>query len=511
MKVLNAEQIRSADRYTMEHEPISSLDLMERAATRWARRFMELYAEPKRTYILCGPGNNGGDGLVIARILANRGYEVELWLPQWGARTTEEYAHNLRRLPQRQGVVVRRFSEGEVFPSFCRDHYFIDALFGAGLKRGITGWLAELVEYVNEHAEVRIAVDMPSGLPADRSPEGAVLCCDRTLTFQVPKLSLLMDEMVPYVGRWELIDIGLDRGYLARLDSPYNYVTEGEAAALLRSRPKAGHKGTFGHALLVAGSYGKMGAAALSALACLRSGVGLLTVRVPASGVTVLHSWVPEAMVDPDGHATHWSGPVDTQRYTAIGIGLGIGNQEDTRRALWTTLRNMRTQSGDGRGLVLDADAINILAGEKNVDRRWLGGVLCTPHPGEFRRWAGWEADPFARLELQRDLSNALGCYILYKGHYSRVSTPEGEVYFNSTGNNGMATAGSGDVLTGVLVGLLAQGYAPRDAGILGMYVHGLAGDMAVDERGEHALIARDVVDHLGRAFLRLAKKRSGE
>ena len=502
MKVLNADQIRAADRYTIEHEPISSLDLMERAATRWARRFMELYNEPKRTYILCGPGNNGGDGLVIARILANRGYEVELWLPQWGARTTEEFERNLQRLPQRQGIVVRRFAEGEAFPPLRSDHYFIDALFGAGLKRGITGWLAELVEYVNTHAEIRVAVDMPSGLPADRMPEGAVLRCDRTLTFQVPKLSLLMDEMVRYVGTWECIDIGLDRAFIDRLESPYLYVVKEDAAALLKDRPLEGHKGQFGHALLVAGSYGKVGAAALAAFACLRSGVGLLTVRVPTCGVTPLHGWVPEAMIDADGQATHWSAPVDTRRYSAVAIGPGIGTHEETRRALLATLRNMQAHRGDGRGLVLDADAINIIAEEESIGSEWLRGVVCTPHPGEFRRWAGWVKDPFERLELQRRLSADLGCYILYKGHYSRVSTPEGEVYFNSTGNDGMATAGSGDVLTGIIVGLLAQGYMPREASVLGMYVHGLAGDLAVQSRGRHALIARDIVEHLGRAFM---------
>ncbi len=511
MKVLNAEQIRAADRYTIEHEPISSLDLMERAATRWARRFMERYSEPKRTYILCGPGNNGGDGLVIARILANRGYEVELWLPQWGARTTEEFEHNLQRLPQRQGIVIRRFSEGEDFPPLRGEHYFIDALFGAGLKRGITGWLAELVEYVNTHAEIRVAVDMPSGLPADRKPEGAVLRCERTLTFQVPKLSLLMDEMVQYVGTWECIDIGLDRSFIDRQESPYYYLMEVEAAVMLKDRPVEGHKGHFGHALLVAGSYGKVGAAALAALACLRSGVGLLTVRVPTCGVTPLHAWVPEAMVDADGQATHWSAPVDTRRYRAVGIGPGIGTHEETKRALLATLRNMQVHRGNGRGVVLDADAINIMAEGERIEREWLREVVCTPHPGEFRRWAGWEEDPFARLELQRRLSATLGCYILYKGHYSRVSTPQGEVYFNSTGNEGMATAGSGDVLTGIIVGLLAQGYSPHEASVLGMFVHGLAGDLAARERGAHALIARDIAEHLGQAFLHLQRKGARE
>jgi len=496
MKILTSDDLRAADRYTIEHTPINSLDLMERAATLWALQFAEDYPDTHhKVCVVCGPGNNGGDGLVIARWLAENAYEVEVWLPRISDRCSPEFNANLQRLPDRQGIVLRHIrSEGEL-PTPDRSSIFIDALFGSGLSRPISGIGARLIELINLTSNCTVAVDMPSGLPADHSPTGPVMKCQRTYTFQVPKLTLLLDEYHELTGDWKILDIGLSEEFIAEIRANHFMLDLPLIKSLYLSRKITGHKGNFGHAGITAGSYGKIGAAMLCGHACLRAGAGLVTLHLPGCGVIPLQTALPEVMLSPDNHDYCVTAiPID-DKYSIRGIGPGLGTNELAAQALGRYLKFARSP------VLLDADALNILSQNKDGLAALPERSVLTPHPKEFVRLFGERNTPIEQLELQKKMSMHYGIYIVYKSHYSRVTTPEGLIYFNSTGNDGMATAGSGDVLTGIITGLLAQRYSPLHASLIGMYLHGLAGDIAADKLGHNALIAGDIIDHLGFAF----------
>ncbi len=494
MKILSSEDLRRADAYTIQHTSITSIDLMERAATIWTAQFMEDFPDTgRKIYVLCGPGNNGGDGLVIARLLSQQGFEVEVWIPAISATQSEEFAHNFGRLPKRQGIVVRELSATTDFPGLSPRHCVIDALFGSGLSRPISGIGGALIRYINKNSRLTVAVDMPSGLFADKPPEGPVMQCRATYTFQSPKLSLLLDAFYRYYGRWKVLDIGLDKGFIDSIPVHHFMLDLPLIQSLHQQRSDISHKGTFGHAHIVAGSYGKMGAALLCAKACLRSGVGLVTAHVPRCGVIPLQTALPEVMLAPDKHEF-----CITQLATGTStcaIGPGLGTNDLTQSALASFLNQAQ------HPLVLDADALNIIAMQTGLIDEIPERSILTPHPKEFKRLFGSADNPFEVLELQREASIRHSIYIVYKSHFTRVTTPEGMVYFNSTGNDGMATAGSGDVLTGVISGLLVQGYSPLVAAMTGIYIHGLAGDIAADQLGHNALIAGDIIEHLGFAF----------
>jgi len=503
MKILSTTQTREADAYTIEHEPILSIDLMERASKTFVDWFVEKFPKTKfeMVSVVCGKGNNGGDGLAIARLLEERGYDIAIFILNLTDKVTEDFKTNLERVEQLQGLnklVIKEITSVEDMPVFGGEEILIDAILGSGLSRPIEGELAEILNFLNECENTVVAVDIPTGVFTDSPTTGACIEADYTFAFEFPKLAFLFPENFHFVGDFVCKPIGLDRRYIAAADSPYYYITSDIVKRIYKERDKFAHKGVFGHALLIMGSYGKMGAAILATRACLRAGVGLVTVHVPICGYEVMQTAVPEAMVSLDEDRFIFTKVYDLPKYSTIAIGCGLSTKNRTRNALCYMLKHMSSPT------VLDADALNILGQSPDWFEYIPKNSILTPHPKEFERMFGKAYDNFERNELQRQKAQEFGVYIILKGANTCIATPEGDCYFNSTGNPGMGTAGSGDVLTGILAGLLAQEYNPLEACILGVYIHGLAGDIAAEIESEESLTAGDLVSYLGKAFLNL-------
>lgn len=496
MEILSAEQIRAWDQYTMTQEPIASIDLMERAAAN-CLSWLENSGYLDRSFsIYCGKGNNGGDGLALARMLSVLDCPVTVHILEFGNIGTEDFQANLARL--HSTPVEVRFVQGpEHFHPIPPGDILIDALLGSGLNRKLDGVTAQLVDHLNGSGNEIIAIDIPSGLFVSKSSKGnTVVRATHTLSFQVYKPAFLMPENETWVGDVHILDIGLHPGFLSQVQGEAELLDPAIIGAIYKPRKSFAHKGNFGHALLVAGSYGKMGAAVLAANACLRTGAGLLTCDIPGCGYAILQTALPEAMLvmDPD-ERIHTKVPADLDKYSVAGVGPGLGQEPETVEFLRQLLQRYR------KPMVLDADALNILAAHPD----WLSSLppysILTPHPKEFERLFGPSADDYARLDKAREQARKLGVIIVLKGHYTHIAMPGGKSYFNSTGNPGMAKGGSGDVLTGILTALLGQSYSPGEAALLGVYLHGLAGDLAAEAHSQEAMLPSDLTAQLGKAF----------
>ena len=447
--------------------------------------------------VVCGKGNNGGDGLVIARYLQRNGYNVVISVVHFSDKASADFKTNFDKLGKTRKEVIDVKKTGDI-PGFSEDSVIIDALFGTGLNRPVEGIAAEVIEAINASGARVVSIDMPSGL-FDRDNAGndlaRVVRCHHALTFQVPRLSFFLADNAEIIGRMHVLDIGLHPDFMASVETDYHYFTREEAAQMRLKRSAYSHKGTFGHALLVGGSNGKYGAPVLSAKACMRAGAGRVTVAVPAEGASAIHAQLPEVMVAGGVGTTHIERAPDLKPYTVIGVGPGLGKSDESGKAL-----KLMIQESPGP-MVIDADALNILA----ENPTWMAFLpknsILTPHPGEFARLAGKKLSHFDAMEKQRELSQKFGVYILLKGAHSSLSFPDGQVLINSTGNPGMATAGMGDALTGIITGLLASGYSPLAAAALGMFLHGRAGDLALRSQSAESLITTDLIDHLGKAF----------
>jgi ADP-dependent NAD(P)H-hydrate dehydratase / NAD(P)H-hydrate epimerase len=501
MKVFEANQIREIDEYTIRNEPVASVDLMERAAMGCVSWISSHVRTGENIRIFSGPGNNGGDGWAIARLMAARGYhQISLYLLQISKIISPDSVINRQRLEEQNKVPVIEISREADFPVIGSHDIIIDALFGSGLSRSLEGLSAALVNHINASGSRVIAIDIPSGLHGDNtySVKSTIIKARDTLSFEFPKRSFFYAENDNFVGNWHIIPIGLHPGIIGEKFTPYHYLTFADIRGLYRKRPRFSHKGSFGHALLVAGSYGMMGAAILCARACLRSGVGLLTTHVPRSGYPILQEAVPESVFNIDSSDHVFSELPSKRNYSAAGIGPGIGVAPSTIKALELLLGTSH------HPFVLDADALNILAAHPEMYGLLPPNTILTPHPGEFDRLAGISENGRMRNNRQMDFAVDHKVIIILKGAFSSVAMPDGTCYYNSTGNPGMATGGSGDVLTGIILSLLAQGYPPSDAALLGTYVHGQAGDLAALEIGQQALIASDIIDHLGEVFLKI-------
>lgn len=498
MRILNTEQIRQLDAHTIATEPIASVDLMERASRAFVDWFTLRIEVTKKVGVVCGTGNNGGDGLAIARMLFDWGYAVSVWIVG-GASESADFKANRSRLPQ--GVRQQTIASDTDVVSFDDRDVLVDALFGSGLSRPVTGLYARVIERINASPAWTVAVDIPSGLMADSPSSGAIVEADCTVSFQLPKLAFLLPDSYRFTGEWVTVDIGLDKRFIKEAATSYYFTKARDVQRILRVRSKFDHKGTFGHAMLIAGSYGKMGAAVLASRAALRAGLGLLSLHIPECGYSVLQTAVPEAMVYADVDAKIFSKAPETKSFTTLGIGPGLGQDPRTVAALAATLENFK------RPVVLDADALNILAAHRHLQRLIPPGSILTPHPKEFERLAGPSKNGFERLEMQKALAVSLKAVVVLKGAHTSIATETGFVYFNSTGNPGMATGGTGDVLTGILTGLLAQNYTPVEAAIAGVFLHGLAGDLAAEKVGQESLIASDVIESLPEAFLSVRRK----
>ena len=502
MKILNVDQIRALDDATIRHEPIAPINLMERAALAFVDWFVDRFPDTTSTKIFCGLGNNGGDGMAIARLLLERNYPIEVNVVRYAPRESDDCMHNHRRLKLvTENIRYIEFSRD--IPAIRHNEVIIDAILGTGLSRPTEGIVKEVIAAINRAPATVVSVDIASGLYTDQAnaPADVIVEPDYTVTFQLPKLAFVLPKNGRYVGEWHTVDIRLYKRSIDLAPTPYYYTQPQEARLLLHKRERYSNKGTFGHALLLVGSYGKMGAAVLSARACLRSGVGLLTVQVPRCGYGIIQTSVPEAMCLPDGHQNVLTGVPDQgsgelegpppSDYTAVGIGPGIGKAPETLAMLKKLLPTLKNP------IVVDADALNLLSENRDLLDKLPKNSILTPHPKEFERLTKKWNDDYQKLDLLREFAKKYNVVVVLKGAYSAVATPEGDVHFNSTGNPGLSTGGTGDVLTGILTALLAQGYDPVEAAVLGVFAHGLAGDQVAEERGQIGMIASDVVDAL--------------
>jgi ADP-dependent NAD(P)H-hydrate dehydratase / NAD(P)H-hydrate epimerase len=497
MKILTASQLREADAFTIANEPIASIDLMERAAGACVEWISKHNFPNKQFLIFCGPGNNGGDGLAIARMLFENKSAVKVFLIGEEAKRSKDFSNNLERLKSKNVPVTLIQSEKD-FPQISDDDVIIDALFGTGISKNVSGLFADCISRINSSPASVISIDIPSGIFDNDDTGGTVVHADHTLTFQSPKFSFLFSSTGKYCGQFTVLDIGLDKKYIETTGSMKKYITSEDVLKILKPREKFSHKGDYGHSLLIAGSRDKTGAALLAASACLRSGTGLLTVHLPSASRTILQTALPEAMVSIDSHEDIISVFPDTAKYDAIGIGPGIGTDQRTADAFLAFIEKYT------KPLVIDADALNILAAHPPYLKVLPHNSILTPHPGEFTRLAGSTEDEFIRHARQLEFSKKFKVIIVLKGAHTCITTPEGESWFNSTGNPGMAKGGSGDVLTGMITAFLAQGYSPLDSAILGTYLHGLAGDIAKEKGSEHSMLAGDIIENIPDAFRKL-------
>lgn len=502
MKILTCSQQKEADAYTIAHEPVSSLDLMERAAKAMTEIVASRWDTSHRMVVIAGPGNNGGDALAMARLLAGKGYRVNVLLFNVTGKLSDECLANAQRLKESPIEEFTEVTKQMAIPTLEATDVVIDGLFGSGLDRPLEGGFAKVVQLVNSSPVQIVSIDIPSGMSGENNPgtnRQNIIHANLTLSLQLPKLSFFFAENADLIGELLLVDIGISKDFIDKADTPYTVTEEQEMRALIRPRQKFAHKGTFGHGLLIAGSYGMGGAAVMSARACLRSGIGLLTVHTPVCNHMLLQASVPEALVQDDMHERFFAEDADLDPYHAVAIGPGLGQNDMTAQALFAQIRNCYIPA------VIDADALNLLARYSTNLSNLPKSSILTPHVKELERIVGHCQNSYERLMKAKDLASYLQCHIILKGAWTAVISPEGDVCFNPTGNPGMATGGSGDVLTGILLALLAQGYTAKDACRLGVYVHGLAGDIANRQMGEIGMTASDIINALPEAWKKLS------
>jgi len=517
MKILNSSQIKEVDAYTIKNEPIHSVNLMERAArvcTNWITNRFDVTNKIK---IFAGPGNNGGDAFAIARLLADRNYQVKVFTIS--EKYSETATINYDKLKSYERISITNLQSEIDLPVILPTDLVIDGLYGSGLTRVLAGFPAKVVQHINKSKATVISIDIPSGLFSEENEEmrsyllkpnsyrylnapeesnDYAIHATYTLTLELPYFTFFFPETEIYVGEWYILPIGLSKEALENSETTRFYLTQEVAKKRLIKRKKFSHKGVFGHALLITGSYGKMGAAVLSSKACLRSGVGLLTTHIPRLGHEIMQTAVPEVMLSIDKYDKVMSSVPNINNYSVIGVGPGIGKSNSTHSAIREILEKTTVP------IVFDADAINIIAENPEFMDKIPANSIFTPHPKEFERLVGRSEDSFERHRLQKEFAERHNCYVVLKGAHTCIACPNGVVYFNSTGNPGMATGGSGDVLTGLILSLLSQGYSSESAALLGVYLHGLAGDIAAAIMSEEAVTASDLVDNIGKAILNL-------
>ncbi|REC46460.1 NAD(P)H-hydrate dehydratase [Chryseobacterium pennipullorum] len=500
MKIFTAEQIRSWDQFTIVHEPVSSVQLMERAAGAVAGWISEYCKNHKKLAVFCGNGNNGGDGLAVARMLYLKGFDVDVFVDDPKGKFSDDAAVNLKRLRDISGISVRKFNTSEDY-SFDDKTIIVDALLGTGLSRPLGGDYRLLVEQLNKKENIRLSIDIPSGLPADGQHDDddfVAVEADYTLSFQCWKRSFLHPETGKYTGKVVVLDIGLSREYSGSEGTDYFVADDHLAGSVFRPRKEFSHKGNHGKAVIIGGSYGKLGAAVLATQSALKTGAGLTFTIAPACGYEILQSTCPEAMFIEGGK--QFITGFEADEISTYGIGPGLGTDPETEKCLLHFLKKY------SRPLILDADALNTVAKKTENVKLIPENSIITPHPKEFERLFGPTKDSFERLALARKKAKELNIYIVLKDHHTQIITPEVAVYYNITGNAGLAKGGSGDILTGILTSLAAQGYSPEQACVLGVWLHGRAADLAAEKHSKESMLPSDVIDELGAVFKELNK-----
>jgi ADP-dependent NAD(P)H-hydrate dehydratase / NAD(P)H-hydrate epimerase len=502
LPLLTASQFKDWEEYTRVHDGVTELDLVGRAAASFATELLKHYPNPSCFDIFCGSGNNGADGLEIGRILLGKGFAVKIYTSKRALPSTAYLSKEAELLHFYPYTITNLTNtNAEVLPKFQQSEVIIDALFGIGLNRSITGIDASVIDHINKSEASVVAVDIPSGMNTDGNNfSDVVVKADLTITFETPKFALLLPQNQEYSGKFRIVNIDLNRKFLERLTCSHYFLTEADAVQILKQKPrgKFAHKGLFGKALLIVGSKGKYGAALLSTQACLRSGVGKLTVHLPEAAGNIINNACPEALteLDPDNNCLSVIG--EQLDYSAIGIGPGLGLDTKTRVAFNNLLDRYHEP------IIIDADALNLLAADHDLFKKIPVNSLLTPHFKEFARLTKETNDDFERLQLLQDLAREYQVITILKGAHTVIATPKGELYFNSSGNPGMAKAGTGDCLTGLLTGLLAQGFSPLQTALLGVFWHGLAGDLAAFDHTETCMLASDLNANLEEAAARL-------
>lgn len=499
MKIFASNLIREIDNATCEAQGIDSIDLMERAANAVTYEVISRFLPSQRIVIIAGPGNNGGDALAVARMLYEQGYKkIEVFLFNVIGKLTHDCDEERKKLISMDGLDFTEIKSSFSPPYLGEKDVVIDGLFGSGLRRPLQGGFVMLARLVNESHAYVISIDVPSGLFGEWNenvPRRDMVHADLTLAFQIPRLSFFFEENAEIIGELKLLDIDLDERKMKELPSDYMVVEARSVRPLLKSRPLFSGKRDYGSVLLMAGSVGMVGAAVLAAKATMKSGAGLVTVHSAKVGMQVVQTVVPVAMFEPDKNDNYITDMTVHHTHQAVAVGPGIGTNTRTIDALEQLLKTCKAP------LVLDADALNCIARRPALLQLLPPQTIITPHVGEFDRLFGEQPNSEERLKKAMDMANYYNIIIVLKGHYTATVRPTGRVYFNSTGNPGMATAGSGDVLTGVIAAFLAQGYRPEHAATIGAFVHGLAGDLAAEQIGEFGLTASDIADWCGLAI----------
>lgn len=504
MKIYSPKQIYQADKATIEKEGIPSYNLMERAGGyvyEWMHK--RLQGQPVPIKVFCGIGNNGGDGLVIARLLLKNGYNVDTYIVNCSDKRSPDFLKAYDALKSESKKWPELISGVENFPVIGAQDIVVDAIFGIGLNRCPDDWVKALFVKINESKAYTLSIDLPSGMYGDQGlkKDDVVVHSTFVLSFMSPKLTFFLPETGKYINMWDTIDIGLDPEFLTTTKTDVELISKPEIQKLYRGRSQFTHKGMFGHSLIIGGSFGKMGAVMLAAKAAMRAGSGLVTAYVPQIGVPIIQTAIPEVMVETDNFNGNVFEEIDFQtEANAIAIGPGMGTDEKTVAAMEAFLKSQKSP------IVIDADAINIIAKRPRLIKQVPALSILTPHPGELERLIGKWEDDFDKLEKAAKYAKNHNIIITLKGAHT-ITIYDMKLYINTTGNPGLSTAGTGDVLTGVITGHLAQGYPPMEASIMGVYLHGLAADIAVSQYGIEGLMAGDVTEFLGRAVMDLFAK----
>ncbi|MDO6597996.1 NAD(P)H-hydrate dehydratase [Oceanihabitans sp. 2_MG-2023] len=503
MKIFSKEQIYEGDKLTAEKQGINSTDLMERAATQifnWMHMRMQGAQVP--IHVFCGIGNNGGDGLVLARHLITHGYNVKMYVINCSDTRSKDFLINYDRIKNVTKSWPILMTNSDELPEIHSDDIIVDAIFGIGLNRPVVDWVKVLFQHFKASKAFTLSIDLPSGMFPDKVPdnENDVVWANYTLSFQTPKLIFFLPETEKYTVQWEVLDIGIDPEFLHTTDTVYELIGKMEMLPLYKPRKKYSNKGTYGHALIVGGSYGKIGAVTLASRAALSSGVGLVTTYIPKCGYTVLQSSFPEAMVITDTNEEIITNIKFEIKPNVIAFGVGVGTATKTITAFENFLKANKTP------LVIDADGINILAKKKALLKLLPELTVLTPHPKELERLVGVWKDDFDKLEKAKALSKKYNLIIVIKGA-NTITVFQDKGYVNTTGNPGLATAGTGDVLTGIITGLIAQGYESLSATLFGIYLHGKSADIAIEDYGYQSLIASHVIETIGEAYIDLFKQ----
>jgi len=498
-KILNSKQIHKADKVTITKNNITSIDLMEYASKQcfeWIHS--RLNGNPLLIHVFCGTGNNGGDGLAISRMLKKHGYIIKTYVLNHTDKRSSDFLVNYERLKELGDWPNMIESEND-FPQITENDMVIDAIFGIGLNRSPKGYYKNIIKHINNSKAYVLSIDVPSGLFLDKpiTDKDSVIKAFQVLTFQTPKLAFFLPENEDYCLNWDVLPIGLDEEFIYKTKSQYFTIEKHDVLGMYKMRSKFSHKGEFGHSLIIGGSFGKIGAVSLASKAALKIGSGLVTALIPNCAYTVMQSSIPEVMVEVDNKNEIHNFKFKTKP-TVIGIGIGLGISKKTQDGFAKFLKSNKIP------LVIDADGLNILSKNKKLLELLPKNSILTPHPKELERLLGKWKNDFDKLKKIISFSHKYNVILVLKGAYTIISTSSKEIYFNTTGNPALATAGSGDVLTGIITGLIAQNYSPFEASVFGVYIHGLTADIALQTQSYETFIASDIIDNLSNAFVNL-------